>query len=129
MDYYLAPGSLTLGTHTLSAAFAGDSAYAASTGNATLTIAAAATSLAVAPISGAAGQTVNLTATLTSSAGGTGGKTVTFQVDGAAAGAAVTGSNGAATLPYAVAVALGSHTITVSFAGDSGYNASSGTER
>ncbi len=33
VDYYLAPGSLTVGTHTLSAAFAGDSAYTASSGN------------------------------------------------------------------------------------------------
>ncbi len=38
VDYYLAPGTLAAGTHTLSAAFAGDSAYAASAGNATLSI-------------------------------------------------------------------------------------------
>ncbi len=38
VDYYLAPGTLTVGTHTLSAAFAGDSAYAASAGTGTLTI-------------------------------------------------------------------------------------------
>ncbi len=38
VDYYLAPGTLTPGTHNLSAAFAGDSSYAASNGTGTLTI-------------------------------------------------------------------------------------------
>ncbi len=38
VDYYLAPGILTVGSHTLSAAFAGDSNYAASAGAALLTI-------------------------------------------------------------------------------------------
>ncbi len=132
VDYYLAPGILTVGSHTLSAAFAGDSAYAASAGTGILTITSSTplvTSLAVAPVSGAAGQTVSLTATLTSSAGGTAGKTLTFQVDGATVGMTATSSSGAATLSYAIpsGAAVGSHTITVSFAGDSGYNASTGT--
>ncbi len=129
VDYYLAPGTLTAGTHTLSAAFAGDSAYAASNGTAVLSITTAATSLAVAPVSGAAGQTVSLMVTLTSGAGGVGGKTLSFQVDGAAAGTAVTGTNGAATYAYVIpsGTALGSHTITVSFTGDGGYTASTGT--
>ena len=57
------------------------------------------------------------------------GETVTFSVDGASVGTAVTDGTGQASLAYAVPAGAtsGSHPITVSFAGDGNYQGGTGT--
>ena len=89
-----------------------------------------ATTLTVANATGSADQAITLNATLKKTSGtALSGKTLTFSVDGAAAGTAVTSSAGAASLRYTVPVtlAVGSHTLVVSFAGDGSGSAASGT--
>ena len=80
------------------------------------------TSLTVAPARGFAGQTVTLSASLTGAAAGAAqtGKTLTFLVDGASVGTAVTSAAGAASLSYALppGLAPGGHALGASFAGD-----------
>ena len=100
---YTIPASATVGSHTVTTAFAGDANYLASTGKGLLTVKNA-TSLTVAAVSGAHGTSVTLSATLTLTSGGAAlsGKTVTFKVDGKVAGTAVTDASGTATLPYAI---------------------------
>ena len=128
---YTLPANLTLGGHTLTAAFSGDSADAPASGTATLTVVVPATKVAVSAIIGAAGQSVTLRASLHRVVGGAAvsGETVTFSVDGIAVGTGVTSASGLATLAYAIPAGdtIGAHPITVSFAGDSSYSASSGT--
>ncbi len=76
--------------------------------------------LAVADVSGGIGQSVDLEATLTDGGTPVAVKSIEFWLDGTPiAGSPVnTESNGVATLPYTVAVALGDHLITARFAGD-----------
>ena len=56
------------------------------------------------------------------------GKTLTFKMEGATVGTAVTGTDGLARLNYTLSAGLGTgtRTITVEFAGDSAYNAGTG---
>lgn len=86
--------------------------------------------VSVGSLSSTVGQTVTLTGMLTKTGGGAGvsNKTLTFKVGGATVGAGVTNTLGVATVSYHISsLSRGSHAITVSFAGDSGYSASSGT--
>ncbi len=81
--------------------------------------------------SGTLGGTINLSATLqrTDTFAGISGKTLQFSVGGTTAGSAVTSSAGVATRAYAIpeSASVGTQTITVSFAGDSTANPSTGT--
>ena len=130
---YTLPGTTTAGSHVLTASFAGDSAYNASTGTGTLTVTSPKinTTLTLTNATGAHGQAVMLTARLrrVSDNAALSGETVTFKVDGSVVGSAVTHSSGSATLTYTLPVSesLGSHVLSASFAGDSGYNPSSAT--
>ena len=130
---YLIPLALSLGSHNLTAAFAGDSVYAAAAGSATLTVTAAGTGVTLTLINAAAapGQTVTLTARLRQSANGAylSGETLTFSVDGVVVGTALTNGSGLAALSYAVPgnASGGIHSLTASFAGDSGHDAGSVT--
>ncbi len=131
---YVIPSTLTAGSHTITAAFAGDSSDGASSGTGTLTVTTAAkanTTLTVSAVSGSPGQTVTLKATLKQTTGAVlSGASVSFSVDGASVGTATTSSAGLASLTYVVPAgdAIGStHPITAAFAGDSGDNASSGS--
>ena len=97
-----------------------------------LVVGQAATSIS--SISGTAsfGGTATLTATLTSSATNLpiAGETLNFSLDGKVVGAAVTSSSGVATLSgVATTDPAGSHAgvVSVSFAGNSNYDASTGT--
>ncbi len=127
---YMVPLGATIGSHSITAAFAGDATYLTSTGNGTLTVKYA-TTLTVANASGARGTNVTLTATLTQTSGGAvvSGKTITFKVDGKPAGTAVTNGSGVASLTYAISATatVGSHALSDSFAGDSTYNTATGT--
>ena len=128
---YANAGGLAPGSHTLSAAFAGDSTDAASSGAGTLTVTKVNATLTVASVSGAAGQTVALSVTLKRSSDGAlmANRTLTFLVDGATAGTGVTNASGVATLGYAIPSgdATGAHAVTVTFPAEANYNASTGT--
>ncbi len=128
---FVIPGTAAAGSETISVAFAGDTSYTAITGTGTLTVAKAATTLTVTNVAGSLGQTVTLTGTLKRTSGGVAlsGKTLTFKVDSTTVGTAVTSSSGVATHTFAIpgTFTVGSHTITVSFAGDTSYGTSAGT--
>jgi hypothetical protein len=87
------------------------------------------TTLTVAPISDSYGATVNLSATLNSGSSAVSGKTVTFALNGATVGTAVTDAAGVATLGASLSsVTAGTYAtgVTASFAGDPAFSASSG---
>jgi Bacterial Ig-like domain (group 3) len=126
--------SLAAGPHTVSAAYSGDTTYAASTAS-TLTqpvnaraLEASVTQLHTSADPSTVGQTVVFTATVAPTTGSvppTG--TVTFSIDGKASSpVALTGVDGKdqATLTMPAAAA-GSYTITASYSGDSSFSASS----
>jgi len=117
------------GYQTIGASFAGDGTYGASSGSGTLTVSKSDTALAVPAQAGAIGASVSLTATLTRTSDGAAlvGKTVSFTVDGSAAGSGATNGSGVASVSYAIPEPVGSRTIGASFAGDWNYNAGSGS--
>ncbi len=127
---YTVPVGATIGSHPITAAFAGDVTYLNSAGNGTLTVKYA-TALSVSSVSGARGTSVTLTATLMQTAGGAGvsGKTITFKVDGKQVGTATTTASGVASLSYAISATatVGSHALSDSFAGDTTDNPATGT--
>ena len=128
---YLIPSGTTVGSHTIGSSFAGDSLDNPASGTGALTVIKASTRLSVAHASGPRGGTATLSVTVTRATDNAplAGETVTFAVDGTTAGTGTTGSTGVATLSYAIAAAasVGSHTVTVTFAGDGAQNAGSGT--
>jgi hypothetical protein len=116
--------------HTITAAYSGSSNYNTSTGNASAhTVNTAATSTAVTSSANpsAFGQTVTFTAAVTATSPGAGTPTgnVVFTIDGTpqAPIALVSGSASTST----AALAVGSHTVTVAYAGDSNFATSNGT--
>ncbi|NLH99723.1 MAG: S8 family serine peptidase [Chthonomonadales bacterium] len=102
---------------------------ATDTSNADFTLSKIPTSLAVAPASGAPGESVTLAATLTRQSNGApiAGKTVQFTVDGSAAGSGTTDASGVAQASYAVPDGAASRTISASYTSDSEYASSSGS--
>lgn len=89
------------------------------------------TSLSVNSATGTQGGTVNLSARLTDGTNGIGGKTVSFTLNGASAGSAVTDANGVATLSNASlgSIAAGTYPngVGASFAVGGGFGGSSAT--
>ena len=81
-------------------------------------------SLSVPAVSGQYSDSVSLTANFSPAAVG---KTVTFTVNGAAAGSGVTNAAGVATAPYLINLQAGTYTITADFAGDGDYTAANNT--
>ena len=129
---YNVPSGTTSGAHSVTAAFSATAGYQACSASATLTVTAAIpTAIAVANVSGAAGQTVSLSATLTRSdtRAPLQGKSLSFLLNGMALRAVTTRSSGKARFSYTIpfGTATGVQTITVSFAGDANDSASSGT--
>jgi Bacterial Ig-like domain (group 3) len=88
-------------------------------------------SLAVAPVSGTEGGTVDLSATLTAGASGLPGKTIDFTLDGNSVGSAVTTADGTAMLQDVglTGIGAGIHAggVVASFAGDADDEPSSGS--
>lgn len=128
---YKAPDTLGLGNKTLTVDYGGNTTYGPSTGNATLAIVKANTSVTVPTLAALNGQAITLSATLRRATDNVVlyGGTLSFSVDGIVVGTAVTNGSGVASLAYTVpaAMSLGNHTIRASFAGTGFYNASAGT--
>jgi WD40 repeat protein len=116
------PEALGVGDQTIGASFAGDSAYGASSGTATLTITRANTNVTADRVAGILGDTVTLRATLirTTDDSPLPGRTVSFKVEATSVGTALTDASGVATIDFVIPLSLGAgdRTITVSFAGD-----------
>ena len=93
--------------------------------------AVAATTLTVAPATGTYGGTTNLSATLASGSSGVGGKSISFSLNGSSVGSATTTAAGVATLNDVSLAGIDAGTyangVSASFAGDSGFTASSGS--
>jgi large repetitive protein len=116
-----ATSALPAGSSTLTASYAGDSSYSASTGNVAAVVQSpTSTSLASSSNPASQGQSVTFTATVTSS-GGTPVGSVTF-TDGATvlASNVAVNTSGVATFSTS-SLATGSHTIGASFTGSTGW--------
>ena len=125
---YVIPAADAIGSHTIMASFGGDASDNAVTNHGTLSVKYA-TVLAAANVSGARGTAVTLTATLTSGGAGIAGKSVSFKVDGKAAGSSLTDATGTANVSYGIPGTdkVGSHVLSDSFAGGSADNPATGT--
>jgi hypothetical protein len=120
----LATSSLAAGNHVITVSYAGDSNFNPSTSapiTQTVNKANSSTTVSSSVNPSLFGQSVTFTATV-SSAAGTPSGTVTF-LDGAATLGTASLSSGSATFA-ASSLAVGSHVLTVSYAGDSNFNAS-----
>jgi hypothetical protein len=132
-----ATASLPAGSHSIRACF---NSTSTSGSNAQSSVgspvnqvvnAAALTTLAVSPASGTFGGTVTLQATLTSGGSAVNGKSIAFTLNGASVGSAATNVSGVASLSSVSLTGVNAGTyvsgVGASFAGDSGFQASSGT--
>ena len=122
--------ALNIGSNTIRVSYSGDTNFTVSTSTYAQTVGKAATRVAVSglPTSAAAGQLVAITATVmaTSPGGGVPGGTVTFKDGAKTLGTATLDASGTATLSTSV-LAVGLHTITVSYGGSADFTASSGS--
>ena len=120
LPYVIPVGAAPGSSHPTGAAFSGSGSLTASSGASTLTVSKLATSLSVSSAGGTPGQTVTFSATLKSGSAPLSGRTVSFTVDGAAVGTAVTSAAGFATLSYAIpaGAAASAHALAATFAGD-----------
>ncbi|HYF75535.1 MAG TPA: Ig-like domain repeat protein, partial [Symbiobacteriaceae bacterium] len=114
----------SVGSHTVTAAFAGDAEIAAATGTGTLSVTQATGAVSVAAVTGPFGGTATLQATL---APGVAGKSINFTVNGVSAGSAMTDGSGLAMVPYAITMPAGNYPILASFAGDTDISAANGS--
>ncbi len=119
------PEALGVGTQSIAAAFAGDSAYAGSSGSATLTINKANTAILVSDAAGILGDPVTLRAKLqrTTDDAPLAGRVLRFSVESTSAGSAVTDGTGYASVDYTIPVlpGAGERLITVTFDGDANH--------
>jgi uncharacterized repeat protein (TIGR01451 family) len=121
--------ALGLGSHGLTASYAGDASFNAATGAATQAVqkADAAVAVAASPAPATFGQPLTLSATVTAVAPGAGTPSgaVTFR-EGATTLGTGTLAAGVATCTVA-GLAVGAHTVTASYPGDGAFNAVDGT--
>jgi hypothetical protein len=118
---------LSVGTHTVTAAYNGDASFTASTSSAvtqTVNKANTTTTVTSSVNPSVSGQAVTFTAVVAAVAPGAGTPTgtVTFTVDGTAQ-APVTLTNGQATF-NATTLSIGTHTVTAAYSGDANFNTS-----
>ncbi len=121
--------SLVIGSHSITADYGGDGVFGAASSSAqklTINGYTAAVALAASPATTHPGQTVTLTATVTASTGtATPTGSVTF-LDGTTSIGSMNLASGKATLTT-TKLALGSHSITASYSGDSNFAAATST--
>ncbi|WP_435011947.1 Ig-like domain repeat protein (plasmid) [Tundrisphaera lichenicola] len=126
------PSDLSVGDHSITASYAGDSNFAASNATAvTLTVSRSPSTATVAPTTAVVfGQSATLSATLTATAPGSGTPTgsVTFFDGVTNLGTAPLDGSGTASIS-ASGLSVGDHSITVSYAGDQDYLSSTSTAR
>ncbi len=115
------------GTHVIAASFDGDTTYAPSNASANVSVSSVDTVVIPAAITGPTGKKLRLTAKLTraNDGGAVVNRTLVFSVDGIAVGMAQTSTGGVASLAYQLP-SVGTHNLSVEFAGDSSFHASSG---
>jgi hypothetical protein len=126
--------SLAVGSHNITATYPGDNNFLASSatgGNGvtqTINKSPSATTLTSSPNPSVSGQPVTLSATVTATGSGSGTPTgtVNFLDNGAPIGNGILNVSGVATLTLS-SLAIGSHTITAAYPGDSNFLASSAT--
>ena len=123
--------SAVVGSHTITAAYSGNTTYATSTGSLIVTVitVASKTTLSAAATTPNAGANDAITITVTSGSSSsiaTPTGSVTITVDGTMQTPALTLVNGTATYVFSSTV-VGSHTITASYSGNTTYIASSGS--
>src|SRR3989441_10434596 len=127
----LATTSLSVGTHTISASYAGDSNFAASSGSTVQAVNKASTSVAVTSSDSSAvfGESPSFTATVTAVAPGAGTPdgTVQLKVDAVNLGAAITLTGGAATSLATTTLSVGSPTGTAVHSGSTNFTRATGT--
>jgi len=121
----------TVGNHTITCEFAGDTEVAAGSGQAALTINVPQSYVWVADSSVNLGLAVTLRAGLRTLPDRTpqSGKSLTFKIDGTTIGSATTGADGTASVAYntyGTGITVGAHTIRCEFAGDSQVAGSAG---
>jgi aerobic-type carbon monoxide dehydrogenase small subunit (CoxS/CutS family) len=118
--------SLAVGAHSITVTYSGDATYRAGTSNPfaqTVNTALVTVRIASTLNPSAAGQPVTFTATLTGSAGTPSG-TVTFNDNGAAIpGCALLALSAGAAQCATASLAVGAHSITVTYSGDAAYRA------
>ena len=122
--------TLTGGTHTITASYAGDANFIATSGNVTETVNQDTTTMVVSASANQSvySQPVTFTATVAAAPSGAGTPTgtVTFSDDGTLLGTGSLDANGNATFSTDT-LATGTHTITVSYTGDADFTATSGS--
>src|SRR5262249_52318553 len=117
--------SLTVGSHTLTAVYSGDTNFAGNTSAAitqTVNKATTTTALVSSVNPSTTGQTVTFTATVSPQSGGTPPGTVTFR-DGATNLATIAMSGGKASFTTS-SLTRGTHTISAVYSGDTNFNGS-----
>ncbi len=126
---YTIPTTLTSGTYTINATYAGNGTYQLSNGTGNLTVNLIPTSLVVSNVTGTPGSSVNLIGTLTANSNPVSGATINFYVNGSSVGSAPTNSSGVATFAYTIPTTLtsGTYTINATYAGNGTYQLSNGT--
>ena len=124
--------SLSVGNHTVTAVYSGDSSYLTSNGSLpggqTVNPALKSTFISVNSSNNPSdyGKPVTFTAKVTGS-GGTPSGTVQFQIDGANFGTAVTLSGGSATSNAISTLSIGTHTVMAIYNGDTNFAANTGS--
>ena len=123
--------AISIGAHVITGDFAGDALYTASSGNGTLNVSAGFNTKSVVPnVSGTRNASATVSGTLYKSTGNVplASKTITFIVNGVNLGTSVTNASGVATKTFTVpgGWSTGGSTIQFKFAGDAGYNSSTG---
>ncbi|MGP3942357.1 Ig-like domain-containing protein, partial [Streptomyces sp. 6N106] len=122
--------AIPVGTHAVTASYAGDAGVAGSSGSGSVTVgqAASTTALTITPVSPSCGELVTLCAQVTTTPPGTCTPTgtVTFTIAG---GPTLTGTLDAAGQACVTtsAIPVGTHAVTASYAGDAGVAGSSGS--
>lgn len=114
------------GSYAVTATFAGDGGYLTSTDSGTFNVTAQATTTATGNVTANAGAATTFSATLTSGTTPVAGKTITIGA-GAQSCSGVTDATGTASCSITLNQAVGTYTITATFAANGGYLGSSGT--
>lgn len=112
-----------VGTHTLTASFAGDADYAGTSQNVNLTVGKAVTTLAVSSPTVRVGANGTITARLKVGTVPVVGKSIAITLGGVALGSLTTNSAGVVSIVRKAAEPVGTLTISASFAGDETYRA------